>query len=260
MNSEEQLSLALHAVADTADTPPAPVAELIRRGRRSRRARIRTRSMVAVGVVAAVGGTTALTVSALDPRPAQVTAADVDVASAGEANTKTSFRFTHTGKSQKATIACHGALDPGAEVGWEKGTGSDRFEIRFIDGTQYVKAAGTPWRAEPRSPFDQSFTCLGLIDRGYVDPAALVRSLRDKGQVEYTGRTGSGQDAVDAYTFTYSIKDGQLTYSGVMQAGVATRHIVRVTFTVSGKGINNSFTTVYSGFGEPVKVTAPEVG
>ena len=260
MNSEERLRVALHVVADNADTPPAPVAELIRRGRRSRRGQVLKRSMVAVGVVAAVGGTTTLTVSALGPRPAQVAAAPVDVASAAEGTGDVSFRFTHTGEGRSgAALACHGALDPGAEVGWETGTGADRFEVRFVDGTQYVKGSGKPWRAEPRSPFDQSFSCPGPIAGNTVDPVAVVRWLREKGPVEYAGRTGTGPDAIDTYTFHYSIKAGQLTYSGELEAGVAARHVQRVIMTVAGEGFTVTHTIVYSGFGEPVQVTRPVV-
>ncbi len=256
MTSEDHLSVALRVVADSTETPPPPVAELIRRGRR---ARSRNRAMVAAGVVAAVGGTTALTVVALGPQPAPVTAAAVDVASAPQATSDSSFRITHTAKVHKGRgVACQGAVDPGAEVGWEKGTGSDRYEIRFVDGVQYVKEAGRAWRAEPRSPsLEQSLSC-GTSITGYtVDPVVVVRSLKAKGQVKYTGRTGSGQNAVDTYRFSYSIKNGLLTYSGVVSAGVTSRHVQKVTLNLSGDGQRFDSTTVFSGFGEPVRVTAP---
>ncbi len=260
MTSEQRLSDALHVLADHADTPPPPVAELIRRGRRRRRGRILARSLVAAGVVAAVGGATALTVSVLGPQPARITAAPVDVASGPEATDDTSFRFTQTGRASSGRVlGCEGALDPGAEVGWERGTGTDRYEVRFVDGVQYVKEVGRPWRPEPRSSFDGSLSCTGPITETTVDPVVVVRSLREQGTVEYTGRTGRGPDAVDAYTYTYSIKKGLLTYSGTIEAGVASRKVQKVTLNLSGDGEDNSFTTVYSGFGEPVRVTAPKV-
>ncbi|MFI7540813.1 hypothetical protein [Actinoplanes sp. NPDC049599] len=260
MNTEERLAVALHVVADTADTPPAPVADLIRRGRRRRRAQRLTRTMMVVGVVAVVSGTTALTVSALRPAPAPVAAAPVDVASGAEATSATSFRFQHTGSTADGrAVACHGAVDPGAGVGWEQGTGADRYEIRFVNATQYVKPAGKPWRAEHRATLAQSMSCPGPIAEFTVDPAAVVRSLKERGRVEYTGRTGSGQDAVDVYTYTYSVKGGLLTYSGGIEAGVASRHVQKVTLNLSGDGANNNFTTLYSGFGEPVRVTVPKI-
>jgi hypothetical protein len=260
VTSEQRLSDALRVVADHTDTPPPPVAELIRRGRRRRRDRILARSLVAAAVVAAVGGATALTVSVLGPEPVGITAAPVDVASGPEATGDTSFRYTQTGQTSSGRIlGCAGAVDPGAEMGWEKGTSTDRYEIRFVDAVQYVKEAGRPWRAEPRSPFERSFSCPVSVASTTVDPVVVVRSLREQGTVEYTGRTGKGPDAVDAYTYTYSMKKGLLTYSGTVEAGVASRKVQKVTLNLSGDGQDNSFTTVYSGFGEPVRVTAPKV-
>ena len=63
---------------------------------------------------------------------------------------------------------------------------------------------------------------------------------------------------MDVYSFAYSTKGGQLGYSGVIEAGVVSRHVQKVTLETSGKGFDGSFTTVYSGFGEPVPVTVPK--
>jgi hypothetical protein len=258
MNAEERLSVALHAVADHGDTATAPVAELVRRGRRRQRNWIVVRSAAVVGVVAAVGGTTMLAVSGGGDQPGQsgqVTAARVDLVSAAEATSDASFRFTFTGKSPDGVaIDCHGGLDRGADVGWEK---DGSHETRFIEGTQYVKLGNKPWRAEPGT-LNQSFDCTGPITNGAIDPAAVLRSLKGKGQVGYAGRTGSGQDAVDVYKYTFSLKGGQLTYNGVMEAGVASGYIRKVTTDVSGV-VDGTYTITYSGFGEPVKVTAPNV-
>jgi hypothetical protein len=48
-------------------------------------------------------------------------------------------------------------------------------------------------------------------------------------------------------------------HSGAIEADAAAGHLTKVTLKVSGKGIDSSFTTEYSGFGEPVAVTAPKV-
>jgi hypothetical protein len=252
VTSEESLSVALHDIADNADTPPAPVTELIRRGRRSRRARRLRRAVVAAGVVVAVSGAAAVTLTAREPR-----ATPAEVVSPVEAPDEVSFRFTKTGTTLKGKAsACHGALDPKAEVGWEQGTGSNRYEIRFTGGTQYVKEVGQPWRAEPRSPFEQSLSCPEPVPGpATVDAEALVSVLQERGTVEHTGRTGT----VDTYTFSYTVKNGQLAYSGTIEADVASRYLRKVTLRFSGKGIDNRFTTEYSGFGEPVVVTAPKV-
>lgn len=249
MTSEESLSVALHDIADHADTPPPPVAELIRRGRRAKTLR---RSLVAIGVVAAVSGTAAVALSSREPR-----AAPAEVVSSAKAPSDVSFRFTQTGRTLTGTtLACHGGLDPHAEVGWEQGTSPDRYESRFTGGTRYVRETGQPWRAEPRAPFDRSFSCPGPIPGlDTVDAEAVVSVLQERGTVKDTGRAGT----VDAYTFSYAVKDGQLTYSGTIEADAASRRILRITMRLSGKGTDNRFTTVYSGFGEPVVVTAPKV-
>jgi hypothetical protein len=257
VNNEEELSVALHVVADSADAPPPPVDELIRRGRR---ARMLARSMVAAGVVVAVVGTTALTVAAVGPRVAREAAPPVDVAAAGGGNRDTSFRISRTWRTTDGRPAfCSGGIDPAAQVGWEKGDAGGRYEIRFVGGVQYVKPGGRPWRAQSRSRLTNSLTCDGPVDEYTVDPAAVVQSLREKGPVEYTGRTGRGDEAVDTYRFSYSIKGGLFTYSGVISAGVTSRHVLRVTQNVSGEGESSDSVTVFDGFGEPVRVVAPKL-
>jgi hypothetical protein len=256
--NEERLNVALHAVADHGDTAAAPVAELVRRGRRSQRNRRVARSAAVLSVVAAVGGTTVLAVSGGGDQPAQsgqVTAARVDLVSAAEATSDTSFRFNLTGRSSNGVaIDCQGGLDRGAGVGWEK---DGWHETRFMDGTQYVKLGDKPWRADA-STLDQSFDCTGPITNGAIDPAAVLRSLKGMGQVTYAGRTGSGQDAVDVYKYTFPLKGGQLTYSGVMEAGVASGYIRKVATRISGV-VDGTYTITFSNFGDPVKVTAPNV-
>ena len=257
MNSEEELSVALHVVADGADTPPPPVDELIRRGRR---ARMLARSMVAAGVVVAVVGTTALTVAAVGPRVAREADPPVDVAAAGGGDRDTSFRISRTWRTPDGRAAfCSGGIDPAAQVGWEKGNAGGRYEIRFVGGLQYLKPAGRPWLAQPASGLTDALTCNGPVEEYTVDPAAVVQSLREKGPVEYTGRTGRGDEAVDTYRFSYSIKGGRLTYSGVISAGVTSRHVQRVTMNLSGDGVSDDFVTEFDGFGEPVRVTAPKL-
>lgn len=259
MNNEEHLSAALHAVADNGDTTAAPTADLIRRGRRGQRVQTVARLVAAVGVVAAIGGATALAVSDAGGQPGQpghVTAARVDLVSAAAATSGTSFRFTLTGRNVSGdAINCHGGLDRRADVGWEKDASH---EVRFINGKQYVKLGDQPWHAYS-ARLIESFDCTGPVTNGTIDPAAAIKLLQEKGQVRYAGRTGDGQDAVDVYKFTHSAKGGQLTYSGSIAVGVASGYIQKMTTNITGAGSDATYIATYSGFGEPVKVTAPNV-
>ena len=256
MNTEERLSVALHALGDKDSAGSAPIGDLVWRGRRRRHDRVIGRSVAAATALAAVGVTAALGLGGgTTGHHGTTNTHRVELVAAAKATSDTSFRFRFTadGFGSSHRIVCRGGVDRDANVGWER---DSTHETRVIGGTEYVKIPGKPWRAEPGA-LDGAFDCTVSITHGSLNPEKILESLRDKGKVRYVGRRGSGEDAVDVYAYAYSAKNGQLKYRGEIQVGVGSGYVQKVTNQLTFPGGSGTQTIEYSHFGEPVRVSAP---
>lgn len=268
MSEHDDLSGALHALADRDGTAPAPVEQILHRGRTARRRRTATRSGLALSVTAAVGAATAFTVTGPGRAPAAphhpgtaVAAPGVRLAAAVQRTGGVSFRFTSYGnlatKDRDSGGACTGAWDPKRHTGF---TRTPAGEIRIIGADTYDRSA--PGTARPHGwkkvhlSLTKALSCSGST----VSPSGVLRRMRKEGPVRDLGkRTHAGRTY-----HVYQVRStkpvlGDGSYD-TTQAWVGERsgYVERVLSYQAPKGDTAIPSAVfYSGFGKPVKVDRP---
>jgi hypothetical protein len=270
MDDATMLADRLRTLADDGDLGVPPTDALLRRGRRSRAARTTTLATAGVAAVA-LGAVAAATLPATPsaaprrtatpplPGPAPLTLAAEHTAAA-------SFRFDMTiavvGASSTGGLT--GAYDPVNRRGYLKTVGKARVKLveqrRIGERCFVLPVPRGHWISTPCGPGESLGTSAGLT----TDPAGVLAQLKANGSATYVGRTGSGAAAADTWRFTYTVPQGKATVgfteTGTATVDVATNQIATVAFRFT---LNQPGSTVedvmyrYSGYGEPVNVTAP---
>lgn len=149
--------------------------------------------------------------------------------------------------------------------------------VRIIGENYYTQFSGSgePWRTS-RGTLVQALVLNGgrawaPTDGASADPAVMLAAARHLGSVTFVGKSGSGAQAVDAYTFSYdiagdgSVKPHRLT--GTITVHDQSNLIAEITMqtTVTGAhpqladGGQTTFKTVmtFSDYGVPVSVQVP---
>lgn len=287
MSQDEELSRALHALADGDDGVSAPVDEVLRRGRRATHRRAAGRSVAAVGAVAVVGVVAAIAASGPTAPPHQqaqpgpaVRGADTRptdsartrLVAAVRTSGNDSFRFATQGTNRitapgKPTtpqgFGCTGAVDPAQPVGYYQLPNGE--ETRIVGDDAYVYEGGE-WFRETDPTFSHRIGC-GRVALS-ASPSDILDPIRDTGTVRYLGRRGSGADAVDVYGVAYVRQlDGPNTMqvTATVRVGVRSQRVAEVDeksvyrWKQRTDSTSESVTT-YSGYGESVTVERPTVG
>ncbi|HEY3504337.1 MAG TPA: hypothetical protein VGN37_16325 [Actinocatenispora sp.] len=287
MSQDEELSRALHALADEDDGVPAPVDDLVRRGHVAARRRTAALSVAAVGAVAAVGVVTAIAASGPTAPPRQQAQPDPAVRGSDRGPTDAartrlvavvrtsggdSFRFDthgtnrHTAPGRSTTpqgFGCTGAIDPAQPVGYYQLPNGE--ETRIVGDDAYVYEGGK-WFQETDPTFSHRIGC-GRVALS-ASPSDILDPIRNTGTVRYLGRRGSGADAVDVYGVAYVRQlEGPNTVqvTATVRVGVRSQRVAEVDessvyrWKQRTDSTSESVTT-YSGYGEPVTVERPTVG
>ncbi|GIF22957.1 hypothetical protein BJ973_000685 [Actinoplanes tereljensis] len=273
--------------------------------RHQRRTNIR-RAMFAggaVGVAAALSGVLVLgnigqpPVDAPRPSAAGTPAPALQLAAAVQATSQTSFRLrmTLTRSYETGRLAGYteseeytGAFDAAADRGYLR-IGPNRVrgeivgtpvpvEMRIIGDDVYV---GRPDIDAWKRPIQRSELAVllgtanpatsSILRNLTVDPVVLLDMLRHLGSITPAGRTGSGNTAVDAYTFAYDVAPDASTaahqVTGGVEIGVESHLLARITQQTTTTGANPAVadgqpltwrTAIeFSGYGTAVPVTKP---
>jgi hypothetical protein len=247
---EEQLSNALHQLADRDGSSRPPVQQLLQRGRRSRRRRTAATAATALAAATAVaaGGFTAIGLTGQQPAPpvASAAAAPVSLALAANSTASAAFRYQLSttvvlsdGSSSRETEV--GAFDPVREVGYLTVRGPFPHEERRIKDTCYLLEDGHGdglWQVlhAPCGEFDRTERTAGGQTGQSVNPQEVLAQLKTLGTVTYRGRTGSGAAAVDTYSYTSNaVLYGKfpVSYTGQVKVGVTTKKVAEVSYTMT---------------------------
>jgi hypothetical protein len=140
-------------------------------------------------------------------------------------------------------------------------------ELRQIGAQCFMRpaAAGQPWQqlqGDHCTPANAGGVAMS------INPQEVLESIRTLGSATYRGRTGTGPQTTDTWTFGYTIErtanTAPLTVTGTVAVNVATGLITQVTThdVVEESGSLPFVTdsqTEFSDFGTPVVVTAPSI-
>ena len=168
----------------------------------------------------------------------------------------------------------------------QSGTGTDpslygkvdgRIQVRIVGANYYTRFSGNgePWFTG-RGTLVQALVLNGgrawaPTDRASADPAVLLAAVRRLGSVTSAGKSGSGAQALDTYTFRYNIA-GDASLKPHRLTGTIVVHdqsdlIAKITMQTSVTGASPqiadggplTFKTVmtFSDYGVPVSVQAP---
>jgi len=177
-------------------------------------------------------------------------------------------------KDQVTEDAFQGALDPARATGYLTAHGG-HLDVRIINGEYYLCRGGTTWVKTGRSM--TSVIPLGptqeVVAELNADPSVLLTKFRTLGNVTQSGRSGSGADAVDTYTFSYPVTADESraahTIAGTVTVGVDSGMIRSVVQDTTLTGANPeiadrepvSFRTTVelSDYNTPVTVEQPQV-
>ncbi|MDT5033716.1 MAG: hypothetical protein QOC94_3887 [Actinoplanes sp.] len=214
------LSSALHDLADHTATGEAPVADLIAAGKK-RRARNRAASagMATLALAAVVGvslsatGATAPSGStnALGSTGAAARTPAMELAAAATSTAGSSFKFSIDSTLTLAewqidhvTVTCTGALDPVNDSAYIKG---GHFEVRLVDGLQYISKDGEHWRDAGKGTLANSMLCGDEHVPSVVasDPSSVLKTL---------GKDSTVTKTSDGYKFTNAAYSGTVKVAG----------------------------------------------
>ncbi|MBQ0895176.1 hypothetical protein KBX37_19055 [Micromonospora sp. U56] len=297
---ERDLSMALRDLADAQPPNEPPTDDLINRGQRARRSRTVATTggaLALFGVVAAAtvglvgpGGDPASTAAQPGPTAAAVTP-ELRLAAAAQATAKSSFRFrvstsrnwVDVGKPGSAKESFEGEFDPNGPTGRVtrpvKGRLAQDGEERIVDGDLY-RSKGGRWRNYGQPAI---FRSLHHIYVPFADPATTVNpasqleALRSVGTVTALGTAGSGESAVERYSFSYvsTPSDADLPKKipgkGIIEIGVKSQKVSKISFSTTIEYPNHhggdqpsyheemEVTWLYSDYGLDVDVPIPPV-
>lgn len=301
---EERFAVALRELAEQEPLTAAPTVQVLGRAHRARRMRATVAAtasltVVAVATVAVVslggtgggaGGSPGATAAASAPAqntPAQNTPAQstpaLRLVAAVEASAQTSFRFTATTTSKIREFGKHrttaprkitGAYDPDGPKGYAR---YGEVEQVVVGKQGYlVPQDGAGWS----KPFRTNGQGLGIgpDQIGLIDPLATVdfvkqfAALKKAGQVKPAGTSGSGESAVERYSFRFTWEPGDpdqpkaIPVAGTIDVGVRSKLVTSMTYDYTltypeGPGDARFDYTVrwdYSDYGVKVDVKLPK--
>jgi len=178
------------------------------------------------------------------------------------------------------TAANRGYLNilPGRVRGQVVGRPGRLPQLRIIGNDVYMTIPGTN-RAARHFRRSQLSGLLGTatpatssaLERLSVDPRVLLAELRHLGSVTRTGRSGSGDAAVDTYAFAYQVKAGDVTgahrVTGRVAISVRSHKLAKITQQTTTVGADPTFADstpltwrqviVFYDYGTPVHVAKP---
>jgi hypothetical protein len=296
--NEEQLSMALHDLVDQEGSAITSAEQVLNRASRAKRGRTALVTTAALGILG-VTAAAVVGVGGLAPGGAgQGRVGDTSVgtearagtpalrlAAAAQATVQTSFAFTATVRDEEVVLSNNinrhisrsfgytGAFDPRGPKGYlqnVKGPGID--DQRLIGGVLYRQMKGG-WSKGHQSKVDAFLMDGGLPDTlnptSTVDFMAQMNTIKDQGTVTSLGTSGSGDAAVERYSFSFTAyptdgdKPQSILVSGTIEVGVKSGMIGKISYESTlnwPSGIAKDHYAaewVYTNYGMDVKVEIP---
>ncbi|WP_432833654.1 hypothetical protein [Dactylosporangium sp. CA-092794] len=261
----DELSATLGRLANRDPVRAAPVGAVLGRARRARRAHTAVTAGVVTALVAAGATAGGIAWTAREDKAPVVAGGDTPdlrLAAAVRATAQASYRFTMTWTwdGEPAGAPQEGAFDPAGPTGYLRGTiGTLYIDQRVVDGDWYT---GT--RPEGMALFwvkeKPGFTGFALHAGTELtaDPSALLKAFTSQGTVTYTGRTGTGGDAVDVYAFSARPPGGDaVPTTGTIEVGVQSGRVRKITWRAQADRRWYTDTAVFSDYGTDVEVERP---
>lgn len=162
-----------------------------------------------------------------------------------------------------------GTLRPSAQPGTKP------LSVRLIGNTFHIGNDRGAWRKQTGSLVDalvlDGGRRWGPTDGASADPQALFRTLKGLGRIRDAGRTRSGANALDRYTYSYTIPGDDSVAEHTLEGTVQVHHdsnlIAKITQRTTVVGahpeiadadpLTFSTTIAFSDYGVPVEVQAP---
>ncbi|MEH1167024.1 hypothetical protein V6V47_16735 [Micromonospora sp. CPCC 205539] len=293
------LSMALRDLADAEPPNEAPTADLIMRGQRARRSRTVATTggalaLLGVVAVAAVGlagpggdpGTTSAqpgstTAAAVTPELRLVAAAQASAQSSFRFRVSTSRNWVDRGKPGSAKESFEGEFDPNGPTGRVTRQAKGRIisEERIVGGDLYI-SKGDRFRhlGQPAIFRNLTHIYVPFADPATtVNPASQLDALRSVGTVTALGTAGSGESAVERYSFSYvsmptdADRPKTVPGEGIIEIGVKSQKVSKISFITIIEYPNHDggdqpswheemeVTWLYSDYGLDVDVQVPPV-